>query len=495
MKESVTMKKNMLTNIQNESSQKILLSFFQIKQYQSIQINIKYIILSMIFFLFILIIIFDCTFFASPFIACTTIIIFSALWLIAFYPCLAPLLVFLCSGVPSLQIHLQGHTIRPVELSLLICAILTFLSRPRIRLSVPHALALLFLAIAFVSFIHVPEISTNATIFGANKRLYNVFTILFAFFCGTFLIKHVANPSSFLVYILISNIPTYLIGLAQALGFPLPLFLSSNQNPALTGDRGRLVGPFDGAATFGIYLTGLFAVSLSCTLLGLCRRDRIIGIFMLFITTLSLIGSGTRSALIAIMITLFVGLTITKRFKLSLGFTALALGGLALFPGSILSHFIHSDTSTSNRLFLWKEAINIIIAHPVIGIGLEQFHYFYSRLIISPATQLNQHGISIHNQYLEWGVEGGILWLISGVTFLLSLIIFCGRNYSIASHKQRLPLFAALLTAIATMTTSFLDVPFDDVESGVFLCMLAGMAIGSIIYSRSLKTGIPDNNS
>lgn len=488
------MKHNLLTNLQKESLQRILLISLKRDQWQSAYIVRRYFLLSTLFFLIICTITLFCTFFPSPLIACTTLIALIILWLVILYPWLIVLLVFLCAGIPSLQIPLPGHTIRPVEISLFLCALLIFLSRPKIRLTIPHVLALLFLSVAFISFIHVPEMSSNTTIFGANKRLYNLLTILFALFCGTVLINHISNISSFLASILISNIPLYLISLAQAFRIPLPLLFSPNQNPALTGDGGRIVGPFDGAATFGIYLTGLFAVSLSCALLGTCRRDRIIGIFMLFATIFALIGSGTRSALIAITIILFVGLMLTKHFKLFLGFIVLVLSGLAIFPNIILSHFTHSDTSISNRFFLWREAINIIIAHPLIGIGLEQFHYFYSRLIISPANQLNQHGISIHNQYLEWGVEGGILWLILGVTFLLSLIIFCGYNYSIASNEQRLPLFAAMLAAIATMTTSFLDVPFDDVEGGVFLCMLAGLALGSILYSNSLGKLIHSNS-
>lgn len=463
-------------------------TLFQASDWQSMQINRRCPFLVILFFLTLCIIICSCTFLASPSIACIVLVTLGILWIVVLYPWLTILLVFLCTSIPSMQIPLPGHTIRPAEISLSLCILLILFTRPIIHLRTPHVLALLFFVIAFVSFLHVPEVSTNATVFGANKRLYNLLTILLALFCGTFLANCIPNISSFLTSILISNIPLYFISLAQAFGFPLPLFLSPNQNPALTGDGGRIVGPFDGAATFGIYLTGLFAVALSCTLLGTCRRDRFIGAIMLFATTLALVGSGTRSALIAVGVMLFIGLLTTKRFKLFLGFTMMAVGGFAAFPNVILSHFTHADTSTSNRLFLWKEAIHLIITHPIIGIGLEQFHYYYSLLIISQSTQLNQHGISIHNQYLEWGVEGGILWLILGVMFLLSLIIFYMRNYRTANQQQRLPILAAALATIATIVTGFLDVPFDDVEGGVFLCMLAGLALGSIIYTRdSLK--------
>ncbi len=475
----------MLNNAKQEDLQIAFSTLLQIIRLQSVWIIRKRLFFLILFFLAFCIIICSCTFLASPLIACIALAALGTLWLVFSYPRLAVLFVFLCTGLPSIQIPLPGHTLRPAEISLFLCVLLIFLIRPEIRLKPPHVFALLFLAVAFVSFLHTPEISTNATVFGANKRLYNLLTILAALFCGTFLINCVSNLSSLLSSILISNIPLYLISLAQTFRFHLPLFLSPDQNPALTGDAGRIVGPFDGAATFGIYLTGLFAVSLSCTLLGTCRRDRLIGTIMLLATTLALVGSGTRSALIAIGVMLFIGLITTKRFRLFLEFMALVIAGLAAFPNTILSHFTHAETSTSNRLFLWKEAINLIITHPLIGIGLEQFHYYYSLLIISQSTQLNQHGISIHNQYLEWGVEGGILWLILGVTFLLSLITFCTYNYPKANYEQRLPLLAAVLATIGTVVTGFLDVPFDNVEGGVFLCMLAGLALGSMIYTRT----------
>jgi len=471
-------------NIQKEILHHAFLSLSHPRQWETVSITRKRVILLIAFNAMLCIIVYSCTFLRSPLVACIALGGLALSWLVALYPWLTALLVFLCAGLPSLQIPLPGHTIRPVEISLFLCILLIFFIRPRMQLKVPHVLALLFLAIAFISFLHAPELSTNSTVFGANKRLYNLLTILLALFCGTFLVSCISNMSSFFTAVLISNIPLYLISVAQAFRVSLPSFLSPNQNPALTGDAGRLVGPFDGAATFGIYLTGLFAVSLSCSLLGACRRDRFIGTIMLFATILALVGSGTRSALIAMGATLFVALVMTKRFKLFLGFIALTLGGLAAFPNIILSHFTHAETSTSNRLFLWNEALKLITSHPLIGIGLEQFHYYYDRLIISQSTQLNQHGISVHNQYLEWGMEGGILWLALGVMFLLSIVILCGRSYFMANHQQRIPLLAAMLTALATVITGFLDVPFDDVEGGVFFCMVAGIALGGTFYIR-----------
>jgi hypothetical protein len=368
---------------------------------------------------------------------------------------------------------------RPVEAATYLCLLLVFILRPRTQMKLPHILSLLFMSVAFISFIHVPELSTSANVFGANKRLYNLFIVFLALFCGTFLSGYIKNSGSFLSIALLTNIPLYLISLAQAIGIKLPVILMPNQKPDLTGDGGRLVGPFNGAADYGIYLTGLFAVALCCWLLGTRRRERVIGACMTIATFLAIIGSGTRSALLAMVIMLLIAFFVTKRTKLLAGILGFALAGFAAFPNVILDHFTHAQTSTNNRLFVWNEAIKLIKYNPIIGIGLEQFHYYYSRLTVSQSSQLGKHGISVHNQYLEWGLEGGIPWLILGVLFLISVVVTCGRAYRQAKQERRLVLLTVILGVTAVLVTSFLDVPFDSVEEAAFICLLIGLLFQS----------------
>ena len=419
----------------------------------------------------------SCTVLRSPLITLVVMAAFALIWLVLRYPWLALLLVLAGAGLPSLTVPLPGHTMRPVEAATYLCVLPVFMLRPRTQVKLPHILALLFMAIAVISFMHVPEISTNATVFGANKRLYNLFIVFLALFCGTFLSGYIKNFSAFLAIALLSNMPLYLISLAQAIGIELPVMLMPNQTPGLTGDGGRLVGPFNGAADYGIYLTSLFAIALCCWLLGTRRRERVIGACMTMATSLAIIGSGTRSALLAMIIMLLISLFITRRIKMLAGIFGSALAGFAAFSNVILAHFTHAQTSTDNRLFVWNEAIKLIAYNPIIGIGLEQFHYYYSRLIVSQSTQLGQHGISVHNQYLEWGLEGGIPWLILGVLFLLSVIVTCGRAYPQAKQEQRLVLLTAILAVTAVLVTSFMDVPFDSVEEAAFICLLIGISL------------------
>src|SRR6266487_105820 len=433
-------------------------------------------VLFIIFGVLLLLVILGCTVGPSPVIAVALIIglavCIGAIW----KPRLALHVVFIGAGLPSLLLPLPGHNMRPVEAGLWLCLLVIILWRPQLRLRLPHLLALLFLAIAFISFIHVPEFSTGVNAYTADKRFYEVLLIVLAFFCGTFLIKHIKDGSSFLVAVLLSNIPLYLIVLAQAMRFHLPSMLVLS-DPAQS--EGRLPGPFGGAVGFGMYLINLFAVALACWLLSERRRDRITGACMTIATSLAIVGSGTRSVAIAACVAVIVSFTLTRRFKSLLVVLALASVTIAAFSNKILPLFTHDPTSSSNRLFLWQEAIRLVTTHPWIGIGLWQFPKYYAQLVVSLGARLNPHGgVSVHEQYLEWAMESGIFWFIIGILLLLSITYFCWRAYRLAPRKQQVLLLAATLAILANIVIGFFDVPLDETEGAVILFLLAGLALG-----------------
>jgi O-antigen/teichoic acid export membrane protein/O-antigen ligase len=458
------------------------------------------VVLGIAFGILLLLVILGCAASPSPFIPVVLLAALAVMALAAMRPRIALLLVFTGAGLPSLLLPLPGHNMRPVEIGLLLCLLAIAVRPAPIRLRLPHLLALLFGAIAIVSFIHVPEITTAVNDFGADKRLYGLLLMILALFCGAFLVDHVKDVSSFLVMILLTNIPLYLIGLAQALGMQVPPLLETSGAQNLITSQGRLWGPYTGPATFGLYLMNLLAVALACWLLGTRRRDRMIGALMTIATTLEIIGSGTRSVAIAVVVMLVATCVLTRRFKLFLGLAAMAGGALLLFWPKILPLFAHSDYSTSDRIFLWNEALKLITTHPWIGIGLSQFRFYYAHLIVSDAARLNADAISVHNQYLELAMESGIPWLIVGVLLLASIVFSCWRAYRRAQRAQQAMLLAAILAMLANITTGCFDVPLDKTEGTVFLFLLAGLALGIVERMRcsapfplSTAVALPDN--
>lgn len=439
--------------------------------------------LLVIFGLLLLLVILGCAISPSPLVAVGLITAFAVAAFAVLRPHFALLLVFIAAGLPSLRPLLIGQAMHLIEPPLLLCLLAIIRWHPHLRLRLPHLLALLFVAIAIISFIHAPEISTK-DVYGADKRLLVIIVMFFAFFCGALLVKYVKDASSFLCTILLCNIPLYLIGLAQALNIHVPHLLedSKAQDPRLS--LGRLWGPFPWPSVFGMYLINLFAIALACWILGTRRSYRIIGAIATIATALGIVGSGTRSVVIAAVVITIVTLVVTRRYKMLFGMMLVAGTTIALSFDKILPLFVHDQSSIPNRFLLWNEAIKLIITHPWIGVGLGHFRFYYAQLIVSQASQLNPDSVVPHQQYLEWAVESGIGSLIVGVLLLLSIVYSCWQAYRVALHRQQALLLATMLAVLANIVIGFFDVPLDQVEGPVFLFMLMGLALGFAEHIR-----------
>ncbi len=439
--------------------------------------------LLIIFALLLVLVIVGCTGNFSPFITvallgCLTIAVVAVA-----RPQLALWLIFLGAGLPSLLVPLPGHTMRPIEGALALALAVVILRRPTMRFRLPHLLMLLFLLIALISFIHVPARSNGLDSYGADKRLFDVSLLVIAFFCGTLLVNYVKDISGFFSIALLCNLPFCLIGLAQWLGIRMPALLIPSQAIEVL-QEGRLSGPADSPTTFAFYLINLFCFALACWLLGTRRRDRFVGAIMTIITAISLIGSGTRSAVGAALLVVIVALLINRRLRLLL--LAAFLIGIAglFFSNQILDKFTHDPYSISNRLLLWQEALKLIWSNLWIGIGMQQFPVYYARLTIGLAARLNPAGISVHNQYLELALESGMSWLLIALCLLISIVFACWQVYRAARRRHQLILLATICMILANLIISMVDVPLDKPEGGVLLFLVAGMALGCVELIR-----------
>jgi O-antigen/teichoic acid export membrane protein len=431
---------------------------------------------------------FVCALIQSQLITLIVFIVVAVALLSIARPVLALLVVGACAGLPALVLPIPGHHMHLVEPAVGLCLLTVFLRRPRTHFSAPHLFALAFLILAFISFAHVPEVAGStqgSDTYGADKRLMALCIVFSAFFCSTLLAPYVRDSTHFLIGLLFVSLPPYLVGLAEFLGVPLAAGLEASgaNNPVLS--EGRLWGPFSWSVNFGMYLVNLFAVALVCWLLGSRRWQRIVGAVMTLATALSIIGTGTRSAVVGAGIIALLALAITRRFKL-LGCSLLlmTIAG-AFFSERIAVFFTHDETSTSNRLLIWNLALKLIWANPWLGIGLQQFHYYYAQLIVSRANELGAMGIHPHEQYLEWAMESGLPWLLTGILVLLGIIVCCIQAYYAApdrqkaSHSPRALLLAATLAMVANVLIGFFDAPLDQLEGPVVLFLLAGLALGS----------------
>ncbi|GCE10501.1 O-antigen ligase family protein [Tengunoibacter tsumagoiensis] len=392
-----------------------------------------------------------------------------ALWLLMF-----------CASFPALVLPFPGYHLHLVEPAVLLCLVVAIIRHPSGRLTIAHLLAAIFLLLAGLSFVHVPAFASADALYAPDKRLIALILIFIVFVCGTFLVRSFKRTTGFLCMLLCANLPLYTVGLFQALGIRLPAFLefAGALNPQQT--QGRLWGPFPWSVNFGMYLVNLFAVALSCWLLGKRRSERWSGLFFVLITFLEMIGTGTKSIVIAAILLLIVAMLIVRSYRSLLFILALGSGVGGLFWQRIGPLFLHDESSNANRLRMWSEVLQLIQSHPWLGIGLQQFHVYYAQLIVGQIDQLGPQGIHPHEQYLEWALESGPLLSLIGILLLLSILCLCGRAYPRATSWQKPLLLAALLACLGNLLVGLFDAPLDQLEGPVVLFLLAGIALGSI---------------
>jgi hypothetical protein len=140
-------------------------------------------------------------------------------------------------------------------------------------------------------------------------------------------------------------------------------------------------------------------------------------------------------------------------FARRFGVTGLAIGGVLAAPLLLLGgrSGAEADSSTSERLDCWAEALSMWRSHPILGVGLGQFNEYHYK--------------TAHNSYLltlaELGFPGMVLFSI--VVYLSAKIPFVVLSRTDGNDEAARPARAwamALLAAFAGLTVGIFFLSF-----------------------------------
>lgn len=127
----------------------------------------------------------------------------------------------------------------------------------------------------------------------------------------------------------------------------------------------------------------------------------------------ALVVSYSRGAWIGVAVALLVMFIVAKAWRWVAGYGVLLLLGAAALPfiklERIANLFNFVSGSSSTRLYLWQSAIEMIKAHPVTGIGLDQFLYYYNPEYVNPLAWTERFTSHPHNLILDFWLSLGIL--------------------------------------------------------------------------------------
>lgn len=191
-------------------------------------------------------------------------------------------------------------------------------------------------------------------------------------------------------------------------------------------------------------------------------RAAIIYLPIITATSLAILVSGTRSALIGVAVALLVGLVPRVRLQRVLPLAVVAvLLVLAFNAVPQLRAFTEfrlesaGVTGGSGRTEIWQVGGNLVREHWLLGAGFNRFHLEFDRVAILSTWGLQsapREGRGAHNIYLmilvELGVIGSILWLVWQAGLLRAMLSSSDRD-SVA--------IASVLIAFAVQG-AFLDI-------------------------------------
>ncbi|MBI5913072.1 O-antigen ligase family protein [Candidatus Azambacteria bacterium] len=206
--------------------------------------------------------------------------------------------------------------------------------------------------------------------------------------------------------------------------------------------------------------------------------------------------SGTRGIWAsAVFAVLFIGYLIVRRYPvrkealvpLGLFFISLPLAALifnspqfqfsgtpaerAVFSERIRSIVDTQETSNQGRIYIWKETIRSIRAHPLLGVGIGNFPVV---LALNPSAI--KAGASAHNLYLNFFAELGALGFIA-TTLLIIVILKKGWDLFMRGSDDYVRFFGlnALIYLIWILWYSMTDVAIFDERAFLLLAILLGV--------------------
>ncbi len=194
----------------------------------------------------------------------------------------------------------------------------------------------------------------------------------------------------------------------------------------------RAISLFPDPHTFAFYL-GLM-IPLATSLLVFTKENRKLLLVASSSLIVSLLLTFSRGGYGAMLFTIFImgailGKSLIKKLsrkgRLIVFFSSLALAALIFLPFSVISHCFYSSFdfsrySNAERLRVWEEAFDSIASHPWLGVGIGNFPK-----VVDPWSKYLSP-INAHSTYLDIVSEMGIFalwfWLMLFIGTIFNLV-------------------------------------------------------------------------
>ena len=284
-----------------------------------------------------------------------------------------------------------------------------------------------------------------------------------------------------------------LFGLTQSFTSPTKVYWMRELN------QSTAFGPFINRHHFAGYMELTIALPLGLLFAGAVDKEkRIIFLFIAGIMGVALVMTASRGGIISLVAEILFLVIVTgiwrssserrrrrsgrlKRLAGRLGMAGVLLFGL--FLGVVLlggefsiNRFIDSvntDDPTTGRAHFWAVTLDIIKAHPYVGVGLGAFGVIYTRYDTrSGLYRLEQ----AHNDYLQVLSDGGIVGAVLALSFVVLLFYKAIQRAKSRDDFRRGVALASLSGCFAVLVHSFFDFTLHTTSNALLFLVLAALA-------------------
>lgn len=193
-----------------------------------------------------------------------------------------------------------------------------------------------------------------------------------------------------------------------------------------------LMGPpgyFQNSGELSIQMVILFPVAFyfyQTLWPGARWQEKIVLALCCIAPVLTILGASSRGSQLAIAV-VFLLMFYKKIFrpKAMILIGVVIFAGLFLLPDEQKERFdsMGNDKSSQQRLLYWEHGIDMILEHPVLGVGYFNFPKYYS--VYYPEDMLYESAQLPHNIFIQVGTDMGF----TGLTIFLLILAVCYFTY------------------------------------------------------------------
>jgi len=255
----------------------------------------------------------------------------------------------------------------------------------------------------------------------------------------------------------------------------------------------RATASFKDSNTLGVYLSGFAPLVLGVTLYYLCGKKRLGMILLNALILAGILLTYSRPTLLAFYITLWLFALIKKSRLLILALLIVTVLSPFMLPGSVkhwakqvdynLLRFMCND----DRIAIYRNTLNMIKQHPVIGVGTNTYmkNYRFYKEVPEYRNIITTDYAYAHNNFLHLTAETGLLGLFSFLLLLVMIFWEGGKIYRQLADPFLKTYALSLLVCIAAFLVNGLT------ESSLFHSRVAAIFWYLIGLLLSLSKGIP----